>query len=97
MVTIWRIQYRSEVKSALSVPQIHEMFYSRPDDILFLRKLSFCMFSNDLLSDLCDQNLQLYGLKHESLRRLFKTTLHDWKNSHRGSDLSLCLDFVFGV
>lgn len=55
------------------------------------------MFSNELLSDLYDQNLHVYGLKHESLRKLFKTTLHDWKNSYRGIDLNLRLDFVFGV
>jgi hypothetical protein len=57
------------------------------------------MFGNDLLNDLYDQHLHVSGLKHESIRRLFKATLNDWKSSYRNIEpsLQLRLDFAFGI
>jgi hypothetical protein len=57
------------------------------------------MFANNILSATYDQHLLVTGLRYESIKRLFRATLGDWRNSLRSVEpaLSLRLDFVFGV
>lgn len=57
------------------------------------------MFGNDILSDIYDEHLSVKGIIGDTIKRMFKTTLSEWRNINRGIEpsLTLKLDYAFGI
>lgn len=67
------------------------------------QRLRFCIFENNILSELYDSHLLVRGLTNDTLCKLFKSNMLDWEAENNSScfrfepKTSLKLDYVFGM
>ncbi len=70
------------------------------------RETAFCVFRNNLLTEMYDQHLMVRGIgsNNDTLTKLFKSMLQEWKivndtspNIRAEPNMGLKLDFVLGI